>query len=365
MTALTSVRRGLEHRLGRGLSLARRSRKTNIPYGMFDLVTNAAEAKRFAKCERIYHRGQVLAWDGKEILPMLVEKHGMPDIDPIKKEALGRIFTIILWGELAAWKISAQLADRLIPLEAKMAATSQAHDEARHFYVMHDYLQLLGYQAGRMDRAPEVLLDLVLQTDNLAYKLLGMQLMIETIALTLFQTVRELNVEPVLSELMAYYERDEARHVGLGMQYLPSLMKDMSKRQVAAMVTYQVRVMFWAVWENKVLEKDFAVLGIDPREILERGRRKQLAALGQAFAALGIPFDREYNVAVSTLNAAIELLFPTDETRHSSKKKLRAAWAAFRSRSDVGDLEAELGVHGQHAIHTARGVVADGEPVAT
>ena len=49
---------------------------------------------------------------------------------------------MLMWGELAAWRISAQLADRLEPLEMKMAATSQAHDEARHFYVMHDYLEL-------------------------------------------------------------------------------------------------------------------------------------------------------------------------------------------------------------------------------
>ncbi|MCA9620817.1 MAG: ferritin-like domain-containing protein, partial [Myxococcales bacterium] len=193
--------------------------KTEIRYDMFDIVRNAEEARRLSKCERIYHRGQTLAWDGKDILGSLLAEHGAPQIEPDKKEALKRVFAIILWGELAAWKISAQLADRLVPLEAKMAATSQAHDEARHFYVMHDYLKLLDYVPERMDRAPQALLDLVLNTDNLAYKILGMQLMIETIALTIFQTVRELEVEPIITELMKYYEKDEARHVGLGMQY--------------------------------------------------------------------------------------------------------------------------------------------------
>src|SRR5690606_3974862 len=108
--------------------------RSHLTYDMFDMARNAAEAKRFATCERIYHKGQVLAWDGKEILPMLIEKHGGIQIDPDKKPALRRVFAIILWGELAAWKISAQLADTLVPLEAKMAATSQAFDEARHFY---------------------------------------------------------------------------------------------------------------------------------------------------------------------------------------------------------------------------------------
>ena len=243
--------------------------KTDIRYDMFDIVRNAKEAKRFAKCERIYHRGQQMAWDGKEILPMLLEAHGGIQIADDKKKALERVFAIIMWGELAAWKISAQLADRLVPLEAKMAATSQAHDEARHFYVMHDYLSELGYVPERLDRAPQALLDLVLDTNNLAYKILGMQLMIETIALTIFQTVRELEVEPVISELMKYYERDEARHVGLGMQYLPSLMLDMNKREVSAMITFQVRLLTWAMWELKLLEPDFITLGIDPRMIIE------------------------------------------------------------------------------------------------
>jgi hypothetical protein len=336
------------------------SRKSRIPYNMFDMERNAREAKRFTKCERIYHRGQELAWDGKEILQMLIEKHGKPSMDSETRAALGRLFNIILWGELAAWKISAQLADRLEPLEAKMAATSQAHDEARHFYVMYDYLQQLGYEPEPMDRAPEALLELVLDTDKLAYKLLGMQLMIETLALTLFQTVRELKVEPVLSELMTYYERDEARHVGLGMQYLPTLMKDMSKREVSAMLTFQVRVLFWAVWENKVLEKDFRVLGVDPREIIERGRRKQIAALGEAYAALGVPFDKERNIAVMSLNAATEFLFPAEENQRSTFKKLGAAWEAFWKRSEIVGTD-EFDAHSMHDIRTARGTVAKAE----
>ena len=35
--------------------------------------------------------------------------------------------------------------------EARMAATSQAHDEARHYYVMRDYLNLLGEVPTEID----------------------------------------------------------------------------------------------------------------------------------------------------------------------------------------------------------------------
>ena len=108
--------------------------KTELAYDMFDLDRSAEEARRLVKCQSIYHRGQELAWDGRDLLGELIAKHGGVHIaDPEKAAALSRIFNIILWGELAAWRISAQLADRLVPLEAKMAATSQAFDEARHF----------------------------------------------------------------------------------------------------------------------------------------------------------------------------------------------------------------------------------------
>ncbi len=328
--------------------------KTQIQYDMFDFAKGAAEAKRFAKCERIYHRGQTMAWDGKDVLSMLMQKHGGIRIVDEKKKALERVFAIIMWGELAAWKISAQLADELVPLEAKMAATSQAHDEARHFYVMHDYLTELGYAPERLDPAPQALLDLVLETNTPAHKVLGMQLMIETIALTIFQTVRETQVEPVLCELMKYYERDEARHVGLGMQFLPSLIARMNRREVSTMITFQVRLLAWALWELSVLEKDFEVLGIDPRMILERGRKKQLAALHEAFGALGGDWRDDRNYAASTLKAVTEFIFPADGNKKSKFKQFDAAWSAFWDKEELHD-EREFDVHRAHEIKTVHG----------
>ncbi|MBE7454548.1 MAG: ferritin-like domain-containing protein [Kofleriaceae bacterium] len=328
--------------------------KSQLRYDMFDLTRSAAEARRLAKCEHIYHRGQTLAWDGKDVLGELLAKHGGVRVPEAQRRALERVFTIILWGELAAWKISAQLADRLVPLEAKLAATSQAHDEARHFYVMHDYLAALGHTPGRLDRAPQALLDLVLETDDLAAKLMGMQLMIETIALALFQAVREREVEPVLTELMRYYERDEARHVGLGMQYLPSLLAGMTRRQGMRLVTYQVRILYWGLTELRLVKDDFETLGIDPRAIIESVRKKQLAALGAAYEAVGIPFDRDRNWAAASLNAAVELLFPP--TPAAVTARARAAWDAFWRRNQPGSLDV-FAPH-QHAIRTARGQVA-------
>ena len=334
-------------------------RAAPLPYDMFELARSAEEAKRYAKCERIYHKGQELAWDGREILPMLIAQHGGVRLAPERREPLKRLFAIILWGELAAWKISAQLADRLEPLEARMAATSQAHDEARHFYTMYDYLKELDYLPERLDPAPEALLRLVLGTDDLAAKLLGMQLMIETIALAVFQEVRERRLEPVLADLMAYYERDEARHVGLGMQYLPELMKGLSPSGLTRLFLFQARLIAYAMWENKVLEDDFRVLGIEARDIVERTRAKQALAMRVAIGALGVDVDNERNPIFQAISAIVEFVFPTEETRGSLRRQALAARRAFHEIFIPP--EDALSAHGRHAIRTARGDIAGPE----
>ena len=284
--------------------------KSEIRFDMFDLAREAAEARRAEKLQHIYHRGQDLAWDGRDVLAELVAKHGGIQVPPEKAAALSKIFAIIMWGELAAWKISAQLADRLVPLEAKMAATSQAHDEARHFYVMHDYLSQLGPVPKKMDPASRALLDLVLNTDNLLRKLMGMQLMVEALALTLFQAVREVNAEPVLSELLRYYEKDEARHVGLGIQHLPSMMKAASAFEHAGAIGFQLRLVFWSMASLKALEPDLRVLGIEARQIMRLGKAKQLHASEMLWSEMGIErpaLNRQIGAGIDAIN---ELVFP-------------------------------------------------------
>jgi len=156
---------------------------------------------------------------------------------------------------------------------------------------------------------------MVLTTDVRAHKILGMQLMVETLALTLFQTIRQAAPEPVLTELMKYYDHDEARHVALGMQYLPVVMKGMNRAQVSGVILFQMRILGRAMWEMKVIEGDLRVLGIDAREVMERGRTKQMEVLRSTFESLGIPADR--GPGVTFFSVVGELLFPTAETRLS------------------------------------------------
>jgi len=231
---------------------------------------------------------KIKIWDGNKILDDLIGKHGVIEIKDEDAVALRNIFSIILWGELVAWKVSLQLGAEIDDFSAKLAATSQAHDEARHFYVMKDYLDLLGYEPAPLTPSVARVLNEVLQTKNLAKKLLGMQLMIEPIALTIFRFTRQLNIEPILTDLLSYYEIDEARHVALGIQYLPRLMKRMNKFQLASLIMWQAKIINAEMIGLKEIEGDIISLGLNPLEVFEYAEKKQMECLELALSELGI-----------------------------------------------------------------------------
>jgi hypothetical protein len=284
--------------------------RTRLPFDMFDAAYSDAAARRAQRMENIYHAGQSKIWDGREVLAQLIATHGKPTLPPEKRRALSRVFSIILWGELAAWKISAQLADQLVPLEAKLAAASQVHDEARHFYVMHDYLEALGERAGKVEFWAQRVLRKTLETDDLLKKLVGMQLTVETIALVIFQRVRELEVEPVLTGLMAYYERDEARHVGLGVQLLPQMMSELSVPRAMDLALFQLDLLLATLMSLKTIEGDLLALGIDPRSLLGIAFRKQ----ADIDAKIRAEFSRwpEDSPLRRVFEGSCEILFPSE-----------------------------------------------------
>lgn len=288
-----------------------------LAYEMFDLTGSAADARRMDRLQNIYHRGQDLAWNGREVLAELVRAHGGVDVPADKRAALRNVLGMLMWGELAAWRVSAQLADRIDPLGAKMAATSQAHDEARHFYVLHDYLELAaGGAPARPYPASERLLEFVLATDDLPSKLLGMQLQVETAALTIFQHLRESRVCPVLSDLLLFFEKDEARHVGLGMQYLPLLIRKMDRLESARFTASAVKISWYLLGSNRAAEPDLEVLGLDPRRMLQLGASKQTIVFNELWATAPGSKSRAGDAASAVLQAVANAMWPPKDERH-------------------------------------------------
>jgi rubrerythrin len=239
------------------------------PYEMMEEPLVEAAQQRLDKLERLYHVGQNNIWDGRDVLQALIAKHGKPRLPADKKESALKVLSVLLWGELAAWAISADLAERIDDVEAKMAATSQAHDEARHFYVLRDYLRALGEPVPRLGGIGRRLLMSILETPSLVHKLIGMQLMVESNALAIFRGLVDSRIDPVLAELLPYYEKDEARHVGLGVMYLPRLLSRLTPVETAGVMAFQVRSIAMLMSAGINMHDHFRNLGIDPRKMAE------------------------------------------------------------------------------------------------
>ncbi len=320
---------------------AARGHRQDVPlaFDMFDQVRDIHELQAARKLAGIYHKGHRKGWDGKKVLAELLQKHDGIQIDDDKREAIQALFAVILWGELAAWKISAELAVQLEPMEAKLAATSQAHDEARHFYTMYDYLSELGEVPTSLGPATTRLLEDVVRTDDLVRKLVGMQMMVEPMALTLFQLMRKSEIEPVLSDLLPLYERDEARHVALGVLHLPKLLTDMSLPEAVGLWTWEFQE-YWHQFDMlKEMEPHFTALGIPVREVIRIGRQKQIRANQMLMEELGYDL-KIFDLFMRFFQAKAEWDFP--EAGSDTRKRARAREALDAAMRGTGVIPTTL-----------------------
>jgi len=266
------------------------SKSSFPPYALIDRDIVAETQAKFRRLENIYHAAQDKSWDGREVLESLVKKHGGIQISREKQEAIGRIFSVILWGELAAWNVATDLALQIDDVEAKMAASSQAYDEARHFYVMRDYLMMLDTSVPKLDSYARIALVELAQTTNLAKKMVGMQLMVENVALHVFKMVAEARVDPVLSDLMPYFERDEARHVGFGKHYLAPILKTLSPAELVSLQFFQIKILVLIFWSAYAHRDAFEVLGVDPHRTFLSGLKKQAEVIAMVEQQMGRGF---------------------------------------------------------------------------
>jgi hypothetical protein len=320
----------------------RRPRDHFPPYELADRDIVARTEARTRKLARLYHVAQDQAWDGRAVLRDLVARHGGIHFPHDKKEAMGRVAAVLLWGELAAWSISADLALKLEDPAAKMAATSQVFDEARHFYVLRDYLWQADIPLPRLGGYSRALLVDLLETDNLLHKLVGMQLMVENAALCLVKMIADARLEPVLSELLYYYERDEARHVGLGALALPSILPQLSAIDTGRLWLFQLRIELFMVAGGLMMRDAFAALGVDQaamqlygfelqRDVYKRMRADKLDRNQRAGATRGL-----FKVSRAGQDRINRFLFPPEGEAPRSRWQLEAL-RALTSLAERGD----------------------------
>ena len=120
-------------------------------------------------------------------------------------------------GEQGALLCTAKIVETVPWIDAKYYAATQVVDEARHVEVFAQYLdrKLDGIKYP-VNTHLGSLLDDILQDSRWDMTYLGMQIMVEGLALAAFGFMHQTIEEPLLKKLLRYVMSDEARHVAFG-----------------------------------------------------------------------------------------------------------------------------------------------------
>ena len=179
----------------------------------------------------------------------------------LNQEVLSWTLSQFLHGEQGALLATAQLVDSVQDLDSKLYAASQVVDEARHVDVYNRYVHTKIGWSYPCNPHLKTLLDMVLKDSRWDMKFLGMQIMVEGLALAAFGMIRNNTQEPLLKELTSYVIGDEARHVAFGVLSLRDFYREQNeavKREREDFVYEAARLMrdrflFQEVWEKSGL----------------------------------------------------------------------------------------------------------------
>ncbi|MEV6669914.1 ferritin-like domain-containing protein [Streptomyces sp. NPDC051162] len=125
-------------------------------------------------------------------------------------------FSQFLHGEQGAMVCAARIVESVPDLDAKFYSATQAMDEARHAEIYSRFLREKVGLLYPVDGNLRSLLDDTLRDSRWDMPVLGMQVLIEGLALAAFGMLRDTTDKPLPKQILAYVMQDEARHVAFG-----------------------------------------------------------------------------------------------------------------------------------------------------
>jgi hypothetical protein len=171
-------------------------------------------------------------------------------------------------GEQGALICTARITETVPWYDAKLYAATQVVDEARHVEVFAKYLEtkLNGYYP--INAHLEALLNDIIRDSRWDMTYLGMQIMVEGLALAAFGFLHMLTNEPLLKNLLRYVMSDEARHVAFGVLTLKEVYADMDAKEIQerqefafeAGIRMRDRFLMQEVWDR---------MGVDVRKAVK------------------------------------------------------------------------------------------------
>jgi hypothetical protein len=159
-----------------------------------------------------------------------------------RKEKNKQIHAITSWmlsqflhGEQGALFAACQVTTAVPWLDGKLYGSTQVVDEGRHVEVFHRYLTTKLEKKYEINDNLYVIVDALMTDSRWDVKFLGMQIMIEGLALGAFGALRQLTREPLLKDILKFVITDEARHVHYGVlsikEFVETGISDKDRRE--------------------------------------------------------------------------------------------------------------------------------------
>ena len=160
------------------------------------------------------------------------------------RRALGRMLNVLQVGESVAQDVCAKLGLRLREEDYRNHAAAQGMDEARHRLVYRRFLEKMNEEPEDIDTGTEMMFDSLLAADGALELVATEQFFLESVAMDIFDGIRDHATNPLLRELLTLVTRDESRHMGFGILYVAEYMRSHSRDE---------RIEFARRWLGQIL----------------------------------------------------------------------------------------------------------------
>jgi hypothetical protein len=137
-----------------------------------------------------------------------------------------------LHGEQAAMIVAAKIVETVPWVDAKYFAATQTIDEARHTEAFARYIHTKLGEVYPCNANLEAQIDALIEDARWDMAYLGMQIVIESLALATFSALHRTTREPLLKKLLRYVMADEARHVAFGIVTLTEFYEELSSSEL-------------------------------------------------------------------------------------------------------------------------------------
>jgi hypothetical protein len=205
---------------------------------------------------------------GRELSGSLLDKWTDKEWIRFRVEQQNWQLSQFLHGEQGALLCTSRIVETTPWIDAKYFAATQVMDEARHVEVFSKYLDTK--LSGHYEISPHLrmLLDDIISDKRWDVTYLGMQIMVEGLALASFGFMHAATTEPLLKKLLRLVMADEARHVAFGVLSLQEFYAGLSEPEIRerqefafeAAVRMRDRLFQKEVWEQ---------MGVPVRSALE------------------------------------------------------------------------------------------------